>query len=311
MNIAMKLRIYSSIFALTLVGAACPQDRVSAEVGPADPAAEPAPAEVWPAGSELLAAHVEAAGGADKIAKFDTIHAEGTITVPSQKLTGTMQVWWKKTGEFYLEHYMEGIGDSRAGYDGEVIWIDDPLSGLRILDGQEAASYLQSSLMFPGHDWALYFKTATTLAKVETDDGPVWEVELASKQGVNTTIGLDAETKLIRYMKTTQVTPMGNMPIADYSVDYQPVEGYLFSMKTNSSISGLIELHEELTKLEINVPIDPAMFAFPATREQIPADPEAQPPVVNPKAVAPPAEAPPAEVPPAEAPPAEAPPAAN
>ncbi|WP_146155431.1 hypothetical protein, partial [Enhygromyxa salina] len=242
----------------------------------------PAPAEQLPDGAELLTAHVEAAGGADKIAKFETVHAEGTVDTGQQKLVGTMHMWWQKGGKFYLEQDVEGVGKSRAGYDGETIWLDDPITGLRVLEGEEAASYIQTSLMFPGHDWRQHFSAAKTLGKQRTDEGEVWEVELVSKAGPDVIVGLDVDTKLIRYMKTTQITLMGPLPIEAHTEDYQLVEGYKFSMKKRSSIKALIELEEEITKFEVNVPIDESMFVFPSKREQVPADPAEQPPVEAP-----------------------------
>ena len=280
-----KLLISSFVAVFVALGACSSQDPGAPKADTPDstkpvPEPEPKPAEPQlPDGAELLAAHVQAAGGADKIATFETIHAQGTVDTGAQKLRGTMQMWWQKGGKFYLEQEVEGVGKSRAGYDGKTIWIDDPISGLRILQGEEAHSYLQSSLMFPGHDWKQHFSAAKTLGKVSKDDFEVWEVELVSKAGPNVVIGLDVDTKLIRYMKTTQVTPMGPLPIEAFAEDYKPIEGYQFSMKKRSSIKALIELEEEITSFEVNVEIDPSSFMFPSEREQVPADPSEQAPI--------------------------------
>src|SRR5262249_37404281 len=151
-------------------------------------------------------AHTKAAGGVDKIASFETIHATGTLDTGSQKLSGRTEQWWKKGGNFYLEQYVDGIGLSRIGYDGKTIWLDDPITGLRTLDGEEAQSYLQSSLMFLSHDWREHFSEAKTIGKKPMQGGgEAWEVELVSKGGPNVILGLDVDTKLLRYMKTVQV----------------------------------------------------------------------------------------------------------
>jgi len=286
-------RLCSPLFALSLVAlacaSACTKDKASAPANDrsaapdtASPSAR-APKPELPDAAELLAAHVDAAGGADKVAAFDSLHAKGTVAAPGQKLHGTMEMWWQKGGKFYLEQTIEGVGRSRVGYDGHTIWVDDPITGLRILQGKEAASYIQTSLMFLGLDWAEHFSAAKTLGKRETDAGEeVWEVELESKRGVDMTLGLDTETKLIRYIKTTQITPMGPMPIEAHSEDYQDLDGYRFSMKKRSSIKGLIELQETIETLEANVEVDERLFLFPATREQVAADPRDQPPVEAP-----------------------------
>lgn len=241
------------------------------------------PAEDLPDGAQLLDAHTQAAGGSDKIATFETIHATGKVDTGNQMLSGTVEMWWKKGGNFYLEQFIEGIGTSRIGYDGTTIWLDDPITGLRILDGEEAHSYIQTSLMFPSHDWREHFTDAKTIGKQPIDGGgEAWEVELVSKGGPNVVVGLDVDSKLIRYMKTAQVTPMGKMPIEAYAEDYQDIAGYKFAMKKRSSVKPLLELQEDITAFEVNVPIDESKFTFPSKREQVPADPTAQPPVVVP-----------------------------
>lgn len=236
-----------------------------------------------PDGGELLAAHVEASGGAAAIPKFESLHVEGKIAVESHNLKGTTKLWWQKDGKFYLEQYIEGIGMSRVGHDGETIWLEDPITGLRKLEGAEAVGYLQSSAMFLGHDWQGMFSAANTLGKQKLEDGKeVWEVELVSKGGPNLTIGLDADSKLIRYVKTMQPSLLGETPFEVRSDRYEAIEGYKFPMQKTIAISGLLELDETVTETQVNVPIDPAMFAFPSKRELVPVDPSKQAPVEAP-----------------------------
>jgi outer membrane lipoprotein-sorting protein len=250
---------------------------------PSTPTADATPTEVLPKAEELLDAHTQAAGGADKIPTFETIHAKGTLDTGSQKLSGTVEMWWKKGGNFYLEQAIEGIGTSRVGYDGKTMWLDDPIMGLRILEGEEKLSYLQTSLMFPSHEWREVFSEAKTLGKQpQKGGGEAWEVELVSKGGPNVIVGLDVDSKLIRYMKTVQVTPMGRLPIEAHAEDYREVSGYMFAMTKRSEVKPLFELQELITSFEVNVPIDESNFAYPSKREQVPADPTAQPPVVVP-----------------------------
>lgn len=283
----------SSLLGLVLTAALALSGCTTKETGTPQPElAEPStvkaePAEVLPDAAELLAAHTQAAGGIDKIATFETIHATGKVDAGKQKLSGTTEMWWKKGGNFYVEQFIEGIGTSRIGYDGTTIWLDDPITGLRILDGEEAQSYIQTSLMFPSHDWRQQFTEAKTLGKKPIEGGgEAWEVELVSKGGPNVIVGLDVDTKLISYMKTTQVTPMGSMPIEAYAEDYQDISGYKFAMKKRSSVKPLLELQEDITAFEVNVPIDESNFTFPSKREQVAADPTAQPPVVVPQPAA-------------------------
>ncbi len=281
------------IAALLVSGSACTKQETGdpkpdapaskAEAANADGEANE-PAAPLPDGAELLAAHVEASGGAAAIAKFESVHIQGTVAVDKQNLRGDMQLWWQRDGKVYLEQNIEGIGKSRVGYDGETIWIEEPITGLRKLSGKEAASYVQSSLMFLGHDWREHFSAANTLGKQPYEGGEVWEVELVSTTGPNLTVGLDAESKLIRYVKSVQPSMLGDMPVEVHSQRYEDVEGYKFSMQRVNKISSLLELDETITKFEVNVAIDPTLFEFPSKREVVPTDPTAQPPVEAPPA---------------------------
>lgn len=260
--------------------------------GKQDAAQTDTPKSDLPPAEQLLARHVEVSGGADKIAQFQSLYVEGTIDTGKQKLRGTSKLWWK-SGKFYVEEEIEGIGSSMIGYDGETLWMQDPINGLRKLEGREKASYVQaSSSMFPAHDWQKFYSKAETRGQLEVEGKPVWEVVLTSKDGPDTTIGLDVESGRIRFIKSKQVSNMGETPFDVYSSDYRPVLGYEFAFESRASISGLIEISNVTTKLEPNVEIDDAKFAYPSTKELVPADPAAQPPIVAPQPDAPKPDAP-------------------
>ena len=250
--------------------------------GDPDAASEAPASEALPAAEELLAAHVAAAGGSEAIAGFETLVVEGTVDAPAQKLAGTVKLVWKKGGRFYAEQSIEGLGVTRAGYDGEVMWLDEPLTGLRRLKGAEAASFIQASLMFPAHDWAKYFESAETLGKVDSDAGEVWEVKLVSAEGPDLTIGLSVSDKMMRYFDTKQVTMMGEVPTRGYTERYRKVGGYSLPEVKRSSIKGLFEMTETITKVEANVDVDDSLFAFPSRSEVVPTDPSEQAPVEAP-----------------------------
>lgn len=278
-------------FALALGLAACTTNESTGSESPAKTdksgdagkSGKPDDAPKYPPAEQLLARHVEVSGGADKIAQFESLYVEGTIDTGKQKLRGTSKVWWK-AGKFYVEEDIEGIGSSMIGYDGETLWMKDPINGLRKLEGREKASYVQaSSSMFPAHDWQKFYAEAETRGQVEVDGKQVWEVVLTSKEGPDTTIGLDVESGRIRFIKSKQVSNMGETPFDVYSSDYRPVLGYEFAFESRASISGLIEITNVTTKLEANVAIDDAKFAYPSAQALVPADPAAQPPIVAPQ----------------------------
>jgi hypothetical protein len=266
------------------------------EAGATDPAkqGEPAKSHAGDEGAEtpddpnlppaekLLARHVEAAGGADKIAAIESVYSEGTTDTGKQKLIGTGKTWWKR-GKFYVEVDMPGVGPSWMGYDGKTVWMDDPVYHLRKLEGAEAADALQSeSSMFPGHDWQKYYSEAKTLGSVDIDGHRYWEIELTSKTGSDLIMGFDAETGLLHHYKGKQTVPGGEMPYETVIEEWREVGGYKFPVKHRNTVAGLVELTEVTGKLEINVAVDESKFGYPSEKTSVPADPSLQPPVTLP-----------------------------
>lgn len=292
----MRTSVRHACLALALVftsASACTTNESSGSESPAKPGggegpdkqadAEPAK-PAYPPAEELLARHVEVSGGVDKIAQFQSLYVESSIDTGAQKLFGTSKLWWKP-GKFYLEEQVEGIGPSQMGYDGTTLWMRDPINGLRKLEGREAAGYIQaSSTMFPAHQWQQFYAKAETTGSVELEGAKIWEVVLTSKAGPDVTIGLDADSGLIRFMKTKQISPMGETPFEVTSEDYREVLGYKFSFTNRASISGLIEITTVATKFEPNAVVDETKFAFPSEHALVPADPAAQPTIIAPPA---------------------------
>jgi hypothetical protein len=292
----MRTSVRHACLALALVftsASACTTNDTSGSDSPTKPAGgegpskqpEPeAPKSAYPPAEQLLAHHVEVSGGADKIAQFQSLYIEGNIDTGKQKLKGTSKLWWKP-GKFYLEDHIEGIGPNQMGYDGTTLWMRDVINGLRKLEGREAASYIQaSSTLFLAHDWQKFYAKVETTGSVEIEGAKVWEVRMTSKAGPDVTIGLDAETGLVRFMKNKQLSPMGEVPFEVTTEDYREVLGYKFAFTNRMSISGLIDITTISTKFEPNAVIDETKFAYPSEHALVPADPAAQPAILAPPA---------------------------
>src|SRR5690606_13817111 len=89
----MVAALATSLAACSQSDSGTPKPDAPATQDPSAKAEADAPAKPeLPAGAELLAAHVEASGGAEAITKFESIHVVGEVAVESQNLRGTMQL---------------------------------------------------------------------------------------------------------------------------------------------------------------------------------------------------------------------------
>jgi len=214
-----------------------------------------------PDASGLLDKAVAAVGGKDKIAAVESFYVEGKLAVSGQNITGDMKLWWKG-GDFYTEQTMIGIGTIMGGKQGDKIWSQDPINGLRVLSGTEAEQYSWGSSLLLAAEWQRFFTGAQTVAERKLDGRQVYDVELTSKSGAKVLLTFDAESGLQVAQSFKGSTPLGEMPIAVKIEDYREVGGLKLPHKQVTDAK-LAEATQTITKLELNGPIDTAKFAMP------------------------------------------------
>lgn len=272
----MMRRISSLLISALLLAPGCdkstegtPADTPKKEAGEGSaPAGDEAPAKDdadpesnLPDAKELLAKSVEAVGGQATLDKVQSFHLEGTIGAPKQNLTGKVETWWKG-GDFYMVQTIPGLGINRSGKKGDVIWAEEPINGLRKLEGKEAEQHMWASSLLLTADWDQFFDEAKTTAERMVEGKKVYDIELSAKSGATLTVTLDAKTHLMVEQSFKVHSPLGSMPVTIRSTDYRDVDGMKIPYKQVTDAS-LMELTQELTVVELNAPVDEATFAMP------------------------------------------------
>ena len=230
--------------------------------GGTEPAAQDEPtSKDLPDAAELLAASVDAVGGKDKLQTVKSFHLEGTIGAPKQNLTGKVETWWKG-GDFYMVQTIPGLGINRSGKKGDVIWAEEPINGLRKLDGKEAEQHMWASSLLLTADWQKFFDEAKTVGMREIEGKKVYDIELSAESGATLTVTLDADSKIMVEQSFKVFSPMGSMPVTIRSTDYRDVDGMKIPFKQVTDAS-LMELTQELQVVELNAEVDESTFAMP------------------------------------------------
>jgi hypothetical protein len=210
---------------------------------------------------ELLDKAVVAQGGREKLDALESLYLEGKLEVPAQNIKGEMKLWWK-AGDFYTEQTMVSVGTVRAGKHGDVIWSEDPINGLRKLDGAEAEQHSWASSPSLAAHWQRYFEKAETTGEREVGGAKAYDVTLTSKTGAKVTISVDATSYLPVAQKFEQDTPLGAMPVSVELKDYRDVGG-LKLPHVQITDASLAVATQTLTKVEFGAEVDPAKFAMP------------------------------------------------
>lgn len=224
------------------------------------------------AAEEILAKSVDAMGGTATFEKLKTQYQKGTLEIKGMGIKGTMESYAKAPNMSLGVFTFQGMGESVRGFDGKIGWANDPMGGLRELEGPELELIKQESVFNQQIKWKeIYKEYKSTGAVTKVEDKEVYEVELTPKEGKARTMYFDAKTYLPWMMKMTVETPYGTTPAKSYMTDYRDVDGMKipFSLR---QVAGPQEFVATLTEVKNNIEIEDKKFAKPAGEDEKPAE---------------------------------------
>lgn len=272
-----------SLFLALALGWACKQEAsdageskgagVEAKTVPGEPA-EPAPE--LPAAETILERATTAMGGRDAIDRVQSFYYRGTIDLVGQNIHGDLEIWWKG-GDFFMNQEVPGIGKMRAGKQGQEIWSEDPIHGLRRLSGVEAEQLAWASSLLLAAEWKRYFESAKTIAARQVDGHTIHDVELSAPSGLRVVMSFDADSGLQVGQSFEHVTPMGKQPFEVRFEDYHEVEGIKLAYRQviDAKVQRVVQV---ITEVRLNAPVDAAEFAYPRTGSDLVRQVEPPPP---------------------------------
>jgi hypothetical protein len=236
---------------------------------PAAVAATPAKSEAAPAPpakprtpDEILADAVKATGGADAWNAHKTIHCKIETTLQGMGMGGAGDHYQTHADKALTILEMTGLGKVREGTNGKVAWSDDPLQGIRYLDGAEAE---QARI---GASWNLDMHASELFAKLETasepgPDGSTLECVVATpKVGGAWRTCYDPRTHLQVSQSGTRATPQGDMPFRAIVRQWREVSGVKIPSETSTQM-GPITTSDRITQVVFDEPMDDKMFDPP------------------------------------------------
>ena len=244
-------------------------DADAAAEAPADDAAAKAP-EVdqsnLPEAEALFAANVKAIGGKDKIDTIKTYYTESEMEIPAQKIKITNKMWWKG-GDFYAEAEMPGMGVTKVWKVGEELWSEDPINGMRKVEGKEAEQQMRSNALVLTAEWKEYFASAKTSGRRSLDGKMVIDVLLTTESGDEVTMTFDESSSLLVEQSYMQDSPQGKIPMTMRVDAYEDYDG--FKSVTKSTIDMTVaKIVSTVTKFELNAKIEKDKIKLPANAKK-------------------------------------------
>lgn len=244
---------------LTLACAACASAPAAQPATPAAAGATPAtPAVRSP--DAILADAIAATGGAAAWNGHRTVHIKVSLALPAMAMGGPGEHFGTRNSKSLTVSELPGFGQIRDGTNGTAFWAQEPVNGLRILQGpEEDQARIEDA-------WNVEMQARELFAKIETaTDAPPGQecLTLTPRVAPVRRTCYDRQTHLEVSQEGTQVTPQGNVPFRTTASDWRTV-GNVKIPYSSQMQTGPMTIVTTVTEVAFDEPMDEKMFDPPA-----------------------------------------------
>ena len=231
---------------------------------------------VTPAASAdaLIARHVEARGGLDKLRALVTLKRTGRLEIPGFGIAFAVVEWKSKGTDYRQDVTLQGLTAVQA-YDGHDAWQIDPFQGRKDpsrMSADEAKAFaLAADLAGPFVDYQAKGHTVEYLGTEDLDGTPAHKLRVALKSGDEATYWIDPDTwMVIRELDRRTVRGAEQLVETDYG-EYERVGGVYVPMSEEQGAKDSDPARRQkavFDAAEANVAVPPALFSFPQATPQ-------------------------------------------
>ena len=230
--------------------------------------AQDAATATLPKAAEVVAKHVEAVGGREKLEAMKSSVSEGSFEMPAMGLKGDFTIKLM-SGKFAFEMDLPGIGPIVRGTDGENAWeVSAAGGGARLLKGIEKKQLIQQAELAAELKMEEKFDIEVVgIEKVKELD--CYKLKCVPKKGseeekekLTEFKFIDTKEHLLRKQTQKAVTSLGEIPINSFMEDYRDLDAIKVPHKVSQSMMGQKQVMN-IKKTKINGDIEKDAFAAP------------------------------------------------
>ena len=215
-----------------------------------------------PPAQTVIDRHVEAVGGRAALKAHSSANIKGSITIPANGMTGTIEVFAARPNKVVAKTTLAGIGDIAEGFDGKVAWSMSPMTGPMLATGEELTQKAFDANFDGALGIASRYDAMKTVEKTTFQGRPVYKLALTRKGGGDDIEFYDVETGLKAGGIMERKNPMGTISVTSSVSDYKKFGDLLQPTVMKQSTSG-VEIVTTFTSVEYDK-VDPTVFELPA-----------------------------------------------
>lgn len=226
------------------------------------PAAQtPAPTSL-PDAKTIIDRHIDAIGGRAALKERQSTKVTGTLTVAANGMTAGVEIYSMRPNKQLTKMAFGGIGEISEGCNGTHCWSIDPMTGPRLLTGDELAQRLLDADFDADLEIGSKYTSMKTLEKTTFDGRECYKVSMVRKDGVEDIDFYDIATGLKAGSINTRKNPMGTIQMTTTLKDYKKYGPILQPSVLKQNAMGT-DMTTTITSVEFDK-VDPSVFELPA-----------------------------------------------
>jgi hypothetical protein len=214
----------------------------------------------------ILDDYANAIGGREAWKRLRSVHVKRSLTVAGQGANGSEEHWATADGKNLSESTLQNVGTFRQGSDGRAAWSQDPVFGLRKLDGPEGEEARINGAWNAEPDLASLYVAVRSVPppkEAQAEPGTSLEcVELRKKLGKPLVLCFDAKTHLRVVQTGVQPSPGGDIPYKLVFGDWRAVKG-IKTWYLEKMTAGPTTVEGRITSLVFDEKIPSSRFKMP------------------------------------------------
>ncbi len=213
-----------------------------------------------PSPEEIVARYIEALGGEEAIRVHTSRTIKGTFEMPAMGMSGQSTIYAMAPDKMVGSNEVSGFGETVSGYNGEIAWIDNPMTGAQLLDGEMLAQTKRQARFYADLERADMFPQQTTAGEAEWNGQAVYQLDVVDVDGNELSQYFAKESGLLIGTEGTQTTDMGPSEVVITLGDYQEFGGVMVATSTTTN---LVSMGMEFTTTIESVTyddLDPSVF---------------------------------------------------
>jgi outer membrane lipoprotein-sorting protein len=232
---------------------------------------------------QIVQKHLDALGGVEKMKAMKTARMTGKAVLGGGQIEAPMVMQVKDPRSMRIEMTLQGKSLVQA-FDGTTAWMINPFQGsgeaVKMPEDETKELAESAELNGPFLDYKAKGVTVELLGKEDVEGTPAYKLKVTRKSGKTETMFLDASSFLTLKSMSKRKQMGQEFEIEVCLGNYKPVAGVLMAHTIEQKMGGRTMMQMELEKVEVNVPIEDAVFKMPEPKKEEPEkkkEPEKKP----------------------------------